>query len=195
MTTIFVRNVPYSASTEEFGKAFEPFGEIVRAFILTMKYRGQLVSRGIGFVEFKTAEAMNAAVAQSGKLTIRNRQLNIQVAMERRPRITAFVLGIPKGTTKENLMAAFQQYKAVDARVVYENRDGEKPRLGFGFVKFESEEDLNKCVAEAKTIQLNGAESIVRIARRHFDAPPRRYNRRRPGRFNRRGGYRKAPRN
>ena len=198
MTTIYVQNIPYSASSEDLGKAFEQFGALKRAFILTDRFRGQLQSRGRGFVEFESVDSMNAALAQNGKLTINGRSLNVQVARERRPRVTAFVRGIPKGTTKDIIMQAFAQYNPVDARVVFENTEGEQPRLGFGFVKFNTEDDLKACTSASRTIQLNGAESRISIARRPFDAPPRRggFRGRRGGRFyRRRGGYRKAPRN
>ena len=190
MSTVFVKNISYKASSEEFGKAFEKYGPIKRAFILTQRFRGSIFSLGKGFVEFETADAMRAAIADTGKVSINDRALVIEEAKPRRPRVTAFILGIPKGTTKEQILDVFKAYKAIDARIVFENTDGEKPRLGFGFVKFESEKDLEDCVKAAEKVQLNGAETTVRFARRPFDARPRRPNFRR----NRRG-YKKAPKN
>ena len=189
MSTVFVTNISFSASSQDLGKAFEAFGALKRAFILTERIRGRQRSLGKGFVEFETAEAMNKAIAETGKISINGRNLIVQVARPKQPRVTAFIGGIPKGTTVEQMKEVFKAYNPTDARIVFENTEGERPRHGFGFVKFASEQDLDNCVKAARTVQLNGGESIVRFAKRQFDAPPRRRYFRRSNRR-----YRKAPR-
>lgn len=173
--TVFVSNISYQASSEDLGKALQSCGKVLKAFILVERRRGFTRSRGIGFVQFETAEEMNAAVAQTGNVDINGRKLKIAVARPKQPRVTAFIAGIPAGTTKEMILEAFKDKKVVDARIVRENQEGgERPRKGFGFLKFESEEATTECVKSTKSIQLNGGETIVRFARQRFDAKPRR---------------------
>jgi polyadenylate-binding protein len=173
-TTIYVSNISYSAVPKDLGAAFESFGKVKRATILTEFFRGQRVSRGIGFVEFETEEAANAAIEQTGKVSINNRQLRIQKARPKQPQVTAHIKGIPKGTTKEMVLDVFKPHNAVDAKIVFENTEGENPRLGFGFVKFAEENDLRECLKAHREVELNGGVTKVHFARRSFDAKPRR---------------------
>ena len=181
--TVYVSNIAFNATPQDLGKALETIGKIKRASILTEFFRGERRSRGIGFVEFEKEDEAKAAVEQSGKITINGRSIRIQIARPKQPRVTAFIAGIPAGTTKEMILEAFKANNAVDAKIVYENKEGEKPRRGFGFVKFATEKDTEECVKGHKEISLNGGVTIVRFAKRSFDAKPRRRYRR----------YRKAP--
>ncbi|OHS96898.1 RNA-binding protein [Tritrichomonas foetus] len=184
--TVFVQNIPYVAETEELQNAFAAFGEIKSCRVLKERYHGELVSKGIGFVEFAAADSV--AKATAGPVSIRNRQLRVTQARKRteRKRDTAFVSNIPEGSTVDDLKAAFSNYHPVDGRIVRTN--GPNGR-GFAFVKFATSEDQDKAVKDNRTLQFKGEESHVIYARRDFDAPPRRrFIRRR--RFNRRGGRR-----
>ena len=172
--TIFVRNISYSASNQDLGTAFEQYGKVTKAIILTERIRGERVSRGIGFVTFETEAQRDAAIAANGKVQIKDRKLSIQKAREQQPKVTAFIANIATGTTKENVLEAFKAYNPADARVVRTMVEGEKARKGFGFVKFATAADLDNCVKNNQTIKINGVDAFVRIARRPFDAQPRR---------------------
>ena len=185
--TIFVKNIDYSASSEELGRAFEGIGTIKKAIVLTEKFRGNIRSRGVGFVTFENEDQMKAAIAASRSVQIKDRKLIVVKAKEPRPKDTAFIANIAKGTTKENVLDAFKAYSPVDAHIVRTMSDGEIPQKGFGFVKFATPADLENCVKNNQTMKVNGVDAFVRIARRPFDAPPRRRISRRP-----RGGIRKA---
>jgi RNA recognition motif-containing protein len=81
-----------------------------------------------------------------------------------RKRDTAFILGIPKGTTPNDLKAAFAAYNPTVARIIHE-KDSE--RRGFAFVTFATEEDQAKAVSDHRDsgIRLKGEISTVRFAR------------------------------
>ena len=182
--SVYVSNIDYKVTPEELGKAFEKFGPLSRAIILTERYHGQLISRGIGFVDFQDANDAAKAVAATGTIAFNGRNARVQPARPRRPRTTLFVGGIPAGTTVDQMKAAFASHNPVNARVVKENTE---ERRGFGFVLFNSEEDIKAIIAKGRNVNLNGGESIIRIARVPFNARPhghRPYHR----------GYRRAPR-
>ena len=171
--TVYVSNIAFKAVPKDLAEALQQFGTIKKSIILTTRnYKRVVRSRGIGFVSFETKEQMDAAIAASKNVTLFERALRIFAAKPRRPQVTAFIAGIPAGTTKENVLEAFKAYNAVDARIIRQNVEGEKPRKGFGFVKFNTPEDKENCLKAVKTFPLNGGDTVVRNARRQFDAPP-----------------------
>lgn len=186
--TVFVKNIDYNASSADLGHAFEQCGTVTKAIVLTERFRGVRRSRGIGFVTFENEAQMNAALGATKKININNRSLIVTKAREQRPKDTAFIANIAQGTTKENVLEAFKQYNAVDARIVRTITEGERPQKGFGFVKFATPADLENCVKANQTMKVNGVDAFVRTARRPFEYQPRRRFARRP----RRGGIRKA---
>ena len=193
--TIFLRNIPYSATDEDVKSRFSKYGEIKRVNILTERFRGQTVSRGIGFVEFASPDSVAKALDQSAEaIVINDRKLVIFQArkMLERKQDTIFVQGVPDGVTSDEIKAIFASYNAVDCRIVRYNNER---FLGFGFVKLASTEDRNKAAAELKTFKLRDQESKAFPARNDFDNPPTANRRRRfrgRRRFNR---GRRAPRN
>jgi RNA recognition motif-containing protein len=175
-TTLFVANFPYVSTEDDLKSLFVRFGPIVAVRILHRKVRGELRSRGLGFIEFETEAAAVAAAANTEQFELGGRVLRWDRARPPRPRDSAFIGGIPEGTTVEDLKAAFAGYNAVDARISHFDKPD---RPGFGFVKFATSGDQQRAIREKTNISLNGKESIVRSARSDFDArPPVRRSRR-----------------
>jgi RNA recognition motif-containing protein len=54
---LFVGNLPWRMSNEEFAAIFSPYGDVVDAFIVTEKETGR--SKGFGFIQF--ADSVDAA--------------------------------------------------------------------------------------------------------------------------------------
>ncbi|OIP27929.1 MAG: RNA-binding protein [Chloroflexi bacterium CG_4_9_14_3_um_filter_45_9] len=78
---IYVGNLPREVTEEELRKAFEPFGQVTSAKIITDKFSGE--ARGFGFVEMPTkAEAQSAITGMNGK-ELKGRVLTVN---EARPR-------------------------------------------------------------------------------------------------------------
>ena len=78
---IYVGNLSREVTEEELRQAFEAFGQVTSAKIITDKFSGE--SRGFGFVEMPAkAEAQSAISGLNGK-DLKGRTLNVN---EARPR-------------------------------------------------------------------------------------------------------------
>ena len=78
---IYTGNLSYEVSEDDLKSAFEEFGEVASAKIISDRYSGR--SKGFGFVEMPSDEEANAAIeALSGK-ELAGRAL---VVKEARPR-------------------------------------------------------------------------------------------------------------
>ena len=191
ITQVFVTNINYNTTEDELRKEFSQFGEIKFVKIITTPFRGVYVSRGFGFVTFTTEDAKNKAIAASQKLQVARRNLIIKEARPkpRLPRDTLFVAGIPQGTTPENVIALFPGCNPVRAKII---RPDTPERRGFGFIQFDSEESEKKAFAlyRSTPLALGETKITVRLARRPYDLPRRRFfpskygNRRRAQRSN-----------
>ncbi|MDR0385291.1 MAG: RNA-binding protein [Prevotellaceae bacterium] len=60
MKNIFVSNLSYQLSSEDLQKAFEEYGEVISAKIITDKFTGR--SRGFGFVEMSDDNSADEAI-------------------------------------------------------------------------------------------------------------------------------------
>ena len=82
---IYVGNLPFSATEGDLRSAFEKFGEVSSAKIVTDRDTGR--AKGFGFVEMGDADADAAVEALDGK-EFGGRSLRVNVARERerRPR-------------------------------------------------------------------------------------------------------------
>lgn len=185
--TIFLRNINYKAVPEDINDALSRFGQIARINILKETFRGETVSRGIGFVEFATVEAQQACLACQEEIEVKGRRLVILKARPRREvkRDTIFVGNIPDDTTTEQLKEVFAQFNPIEARIIVPRL---RDRRIFGFVKFSNEEDQTAAGKIDPRPTLGENQLIVRYARRRNYRRP--FNgRRRSNRSNR------APRN
>jgi RNA recognition motif-containing protein len=78
---IYVGGLSSGVTEQDLRQAFEAFGQVTSAKIITDKYSGE--SRGFGFVEMPTkAEAQSAITGMNGK-ELKGRTLNVN---EARPR-------------------------------------------------------------------------------------------------------------
>jgi cold-inducible RNA-binding protein len=78
---IYVGNLSYDLSEEDLKKAFEEFGQVESAKIISDMYSGR--SKGFGFVEMSNeAEAQSAIDGLNGK-DLKGRTLNVNQARPR----------------------------------------------------------------------------------------------------------------
>ena len=81
---IYVGNLSRETAEEDLRKAFEAFGEVTKATVITDKFSGE--SKGFGFVEMTNkTEAMAAMAALNGK-ELQGRTLNVSEARPRESR-------------------------------------------------------------------------------------------------------------
>ena len=78
---IYVGNLSPDVTEEELQKAFEAFGKVVSATIITDKFSGR--SRGFGFVEMSKKDEAQAAITGLNGKDLKGRALNVN---EARPR-------------------------------------------------------------------------------------------------------------
>ena len=78
---IYVGNLSYSVTNEDLRKAFEQFGEVSTANVVTDKFTGQ--SKGFGFVEMSNKAQAEAAIKGLDGADIKGRIVRVN---EARPR-------------------------------------------------------------------------------------------------------------
>jgi RNA recognition motif-containing protein len=83
MTTIYVGNLPFSATDTEVRKLFEQYGSVQSVKLVNDRETGR--PRGFGFVDMAPAEAMKAIEATNG-LDMGGRPLRVNEAREREAR-------------------------------------------------------------------------------------------------------------
>lgn len=78
---IYVGNLSFDTTEDELREAFETYGEVTSASVITDKFSGR--SRGFGFVEMANTAEANAAIAALNGKELAGRTLNVN---EARPR-------------------------------------------------------------------------------------------------------------
>jgi RNA recognition motif-containing protein len=83
MTTLYVGNLPFSATEAEVRSLFEQHGTVEAVKIISDRETGR--PRGFGFVDMPSSEAQ-AAIEQMNGFEMNGRQLRVNEARERAPR-------------------------------------------------------------------------------------------------------------
>ena len=78
---IYVGNLSYSVTSDDLRKAFEQFGEVSTANVVTDKFTGQ--SKGFGFVEMSNKAQGEAAIKGLDGADLKGRSVRVN---EARPR-------------------------------------------------------------------------------------------------------------
>jgi RNA recognition motif-containing protein len=82
MTNIYVGNLSFAASEQDLRSAFEKFGSVQSASVITDRFSGR--SKGFGFVEMTDDLAAQTAIATLNETSLAGRNIKVNVA---RPRI------------------------------------------------------------------------------------------------------------
>jgi RNA recognition motif-containing protein len=83
MTTLYVGNLPFSATEAEVRSLFEQHGTVEAVKIVSDRETGR--PRGFGFVDMPSSDAQ-AAIEQMNGFDMNGRQLRVNEARERAPR-------------------------------------------------------------------------------------------------------------
>ncbi|WP_374280413.1 RNA recognition motif domain-containing protein [Desulfovibrio sp.] len=81
-TSIYVGNLPWSATQEGVESLFSPYGEVLSVKLVSDRETGR--ARGFGFVEMEDGDAINAIAALDGK-EFEGRALRINKAEPKKP--------------------------------------------------------------------------------------------------------------
>ncbi|MDH5705955.1 MAG: RNA-binding protein [Candidatus Aminicenantes bacterium] len=79
---IYVGNLPREATEDDLRQAFEPFGQVTSAKIITDKFTGD--PRGFGFVEMSNSSEAQAAISGLDGKDLKGRTLRVNEARPRR---------------------------------------------------------------------------------------------------------------
>jgi RNA recognition motif-containing protein len=79
---IYVGNLPREATEDDLRQAFEAFGEVTSAKIITDKFTGD--PRGFGFVEMSNSSEAQAAISGLDGKDLKGRTLRVNEARPRR---------------------------------------------------------------------------------------------------------------
>ena len=81
-TSIYVGNLPWSATQEGVESLFSPYGEVLSVKLVSDRETGR--ARGFGFEEMEDADAINAIAALDGK-EFDGRALRVNKAEPKKP--------------------------------------------------------------------------------------------------------------
>jgi RNA recognition motif-containing protein len=166
MKSLFVKNLPYDLTNEEFQEAFEQFGDVVGVNIATEWHYGRRRSRGYGFVDFRAPEGLRKCLESSESIVLKGRTVEFREARDR-PQISdqVFISGIAAAATDASLREHFRSCNPVEARIV---RPASGDRPGFGCAVFRSQADRDRAIRDLNGSVLAGGNLVVREASRPF---------------------------
>ncbi|KAG6494523.1 28 kDa ribonucleoprotein, chloroplastic-like [Zingiber officinale] len=177
---LYVGNLPYDVDSEGLAQLFEKAGVVEVAEVIYNRQTDQ--SRGFGFVTMSTVEEADKAVELLHRFEINGRLLTVNKAsprgtrVERTPRtfepssLRIYVGNLPWQVDDARLEQIFSEHgKVVEARVLYDRESGRS--RGFGFVKMESQAEMEDAIAALDGQSLDGRAIRVNVAE---ERPPRR---------------------
>ena len=79
---LFVGGISWNTSDQGLAQAFEPFGDVIEAKIITDRDTGR--SRGFGFVSMGSADEARDAISQMDGASLDGRSLRVSEAQDKR---------------------------------------------------------------------------------------------------------------
>ncbi|KAL6336330.1 hypothetical protein AAG906_014500 [Vitis piasezkii] len=182
---LFVGNLPFNVDSAGLAGLFEQAGNVEMVEVIYDKITGR--SRGFGFVTMSTVEEVEAAAQQFNGYELEGRQLRVNSGPPparrensnfrgentnfRGPRGGAnlnstnriYVGNLSWGVDDLALETLFsEQGKVTEARVIYDRETGRS--RGFGFVTYNSAEEVNRAIESLDGVDLNGRSIRVTMA-------------------------------
>ncbi|XP_074591651.1 28 kDa ribonucleoprotein, chloroplastic-like [Curcuma longa] len=169
---LYVGNLPYDVDSERLAQLFEKAGVVEVAEVVYNRQTDQ--SRGFGFVTMSTIEEADKALEMLHRYEVNGRLLAVNKAaprgtrVERTPRafgpsFRIYVGNLPWQVDDGRLEQIFSEHgKVVEARVVFDRETGRS--RGFGFVKMESQTEMDDAIAALDQQSLDGRALRVNVA-------------------------------
>ncbi|KAL2262164.1 hypothetical protein VTK26DRAFT_2275 [Humicola hyalothermophila] len=181
-TSLFVRNLNFSTTTEALTNAFKPLDGFVSAKVKTKtdpKKPGQVLSMGFGFCAFRTKEQAQAAlkvmdgyVLDGYKLVVKASHRGHDAAEERRredlakkaaaQRAKLVIKNLPFEASKKDVRALFSTYGKLVALRLPKKFD-QKSR-GFAFAEFSTAKEALNALTALKDTHLLGRRLVIDFA-------------------------------
>lgn len=178
--TLFVRSIPFEATSEELSEFFSQFVPVKHAVIVTDNERK---SRGFGFVSFTLDDDCLTALVESRKTKFKDRLLRVDVAKrrDRKPqegnerqekshvepiekrRARLIIRNLPWSCKKpDELKKIFSKYGAVFDAYIPKKKGGQM--CGFAFVIMKKNSAAEKAVEGCQGLKIDGREVAVDFA-------------------------------
>jgi len=181
-TTLFVRNLNFSTTTQRLREIFQPLSGLLSARVKTKpnhKKPGQHLSMGFGFLEFKTKEDAQAALsAMDGykldghELLIRASHKAIDAAQERRQgdqakkiaaRKTKIIIkNLPFEASRKDVRSLFGAYGQL--RSVRVPKKFDSSTRGFAFAEFVTAREAENAMDALRDTHLLGRRLVLEFA-------------------------------
>lgn len=151
---LFVGGISWETTKESLKSYFEGFGEIVDCTLKTDPATGR--SRGFGFVEF-AEESSSKQVLSHESHYLDGRNIHPKPATGPEPILKVFVGGLDPEVPEETIREHFEQFGRVEEiNLPFDKMKNQ--RRAFCFVKFESEDIVDKAIAQPK--QVLGSQEV-----------------------------------
>ncbi|UYV68892.1 hypothetical protein LAZ67_6001507 [Cordylochernes scorpioides] len=161
---LFVKNIPYNTSDEQFKEFFNQFGKVIEARIVCEE-SGR--SKGFGFVTFSTQGAANALIGSEEFLELENRKLIIKASVSKvtRPLNSEIcVKNLPFETTDDQFFEFFGTFGLVQKARVIRKASGES--RGFGYVVFSTEETAKALIKREEPVVIGERTLLIEVPKR-----------------------------
>ncbi|KAL8846183.1 MAG: hypothetical protein Q9221_008712 [Calogaya cf. arnoldii] len=181
-STLFVRNLNFLTTSDRLREVFQPLDGFLSARVKTKpdpKNIGQVLSMGFGFLEFRTKEQAQAALAAMDGHNLDNHELLIRAshkgadaAEERRREDTAkklagrrtkvIIKNLPFEASKKDVRSLFGAYGQL--RSVRMPRKFDSSTRGFAFAEFVTAREAENAIDALKDTHLLGRRLVLDFA-------------------------------
>ena len=181
-STLFVRNLNFLTTSERLGEVFQPLDGFLSARVKTKpdpKHAGRLLSMGFGFLEFRTKEQAQAALAamdghnlDDHELLIRASHKGADAAEERRRddsakmlagrRTKVIIKNLPFEASKKDVRSLFGAYGQL--RSVRMPKKFDSSTRGFAFAEFVTAREAENAIDALKDTHLLGRRLVLDFA-------------------------------
>lgn len=182
MSTLFVRNLNFSTTTDRLREVFQPLEGFMSAKVKTKpdpKRPGQLLSMGFGFLEFRTKSNAQAALAamdgyklDGHELLIRTSHKAVDAAEERRKEDQAkkmacrktkiIIKNLPFEASKKDVRSLFGSYGQL--RSVRVPKKFDSSTRGFAFADFVTAKEAESAMDALRDTHLLGRRLVLDFA-------------------------------
>ncbi|MPC14215.1 heterogeneous nuclear ribonucleoprotein 27C-like isoform X2 [Portunus trituberculatus] len=164
---MFVGGLSWETTQESLQRYFGQYGEVIDCVVMKNNETGR--SRGFGFVTFADPNKVDA-VLKSGPHELDGRTIDPKAcnprSMQKQKRNgnwpKVFLGGLPSNLTETDLRNFFSRFGGVMEVVIMFDQEKKKSR-GFGFLSFETEEAVDRAVAE-HFVNINGKQVEIKKA-------------------------------
>ncbi|XP_039291904.1 heterogeneous nuclear ribonucleoprotein 27C isoform X3 [Nilaparvata lugens] len=164
---LFVGGLSWETTQDNLQRYFSRYGEVIDCVVMKNSESGR--SRGFGFVTFSDPANVQL-VLQNGPHQLDGRTIDPKPCNPRtlqKPKRSSsypkvFLGGLPSNVTETDLRTYFMRFGRVMEVVIMYDQEKKKSR-GFGFLSFEDEESVERCVAE-HFVNLSGKQVEIKKA-------------------------------